>query len=306
MEAEETAASEEQPQQSIFEHVADSILDGALPEQQAPEVAEEAETQEAEPEQQEEAPKPKFKVKVDGDEMEVDQDELIKGYQINKHLTQKGQKLAEEEKRLAAYQGLIKHFDDPKFAQHAFSYFDQQKQKAEEPEQPPDDPIERIKWDAKREVLQSLQPELEKRDKAVQGLERQQQVGQVLGQLQARDGQDFQVVYSNLKGYVEKNYPPAAAKVLLEQADADQSVFVDIYDAAMKDFKAFKATKETPTKPAKERAPVLESPGSDTGDTEIMAKTKQVKKLKAEALRDGDPDALQKWFLASGLVDSLV
>lgn len=306
MEPEVTEASEQdQPQQSIYEDVADAILGDKLPEA---DVVEEDDHPKPEIEP-EETPKQRYKVKVDGEELEVDQDELIKGYQINKHLTQKGQKLAEEEKRLAAYQGLIKHFDDPEFAKHAFSYFDQQKQKAE-PEQPPDDPIDRIKWDAKNEVMRSLQPELEKRDKAYQTLEHQQRVESVLGQLRARDGEDFQVVYSNLKGYVEKNYPPNAAKVLLAQADSDQGVFMDIYETARDDYRKFKeskaTTQEQPKQKRTEMAPVLESPGSDTGDTEEMAHKKKVKKLKAEALRTGDPDALQKWFLESGLVDSLV
>ena len=160
--------------------------------------------------------------------------------------------------------------------------------------------------------MQSLQPELEKRDKAYQGLERQQRVESVLGNLRARDGDDFQVVYSNLKGYVEKNYPPNAAKVLLAQADADQGVFLDIYETARKDYQQFKESQAKPaetqpkTQKRTEMAPVLESPGSDVGDTEAMAHKKKVKKLKAEALRTGDPDALQKWFLESGLVDSLV
>lgn len=76
------------------------------PEGQAEEeVQDEQEPQEyegEEPESDEGEPLPEmYSVKVDGEEKQVTLDELIKGYQLESHYTQKSQKLAEEQKVVA-------------------------------------------------------------------------------------------------------------------------------------------------------------------------------------------------------------
>lgn len=53
-------------------------------------------------ETEEEAPKPKYKVKAAGEEIEVDEDELIKGYQQGVDYTKKSQALAEQRKAVEA------------------------------------------------------------------------------------------------------------------------------------------------------------------------------------------------------------
>jgi hypothetical protein len=53
-------------------------------------------------EESEEQPKPKYKVKAAGEEIEVDEDELIKGYQQGADYTKKSQALAEQRKALEA------------------------------------------------------------------------------------------------------------------------------------------------------------------------------------------------------------
>lgn len=56
--------------------------------------------QDSEPEQEEE---PKYKVKVDGEEIEVTQDELLRGYMRQKDYTQKTQALAEQRRQFEQY-----------------------------------------------------------------------------------------------------------------------------------------------------------------------------------------------------------
>jgi hypothetical protein len=58
--------------------------------------------QEYEEESEETAPKPRFKVKAAGEEIEVDEEELIKGYQQGADYTKKSQALAEQRKALEA------------------------------------------------------------------------------------------------------------------------------------------------------------------------------------------------------------
>ena len=73
------------------------------PESQSEEYQASDEAQEYEEESEEiEQPKPRFKVKAAGEEIEVDQDELIKGYQQGVDYTKKSQALAEQRKALDA------------------------------------------------------------------------------------------------------------------------------------------------------------------------------------------------------------
>lgn len=66
-------------------------------EEEQPESTEEE--QESEPEQEE----PTYKVKVDGEEVEVTQDELLRGYMRQKDYTQKTQALAEQRRQFEQY-----------------------------------------------------------------------------------------------------------------------------------------------------------------------------------------------------------
>ena len=77
----------------------DSQPDNQLEEQQA---SDEAEQEYSEESEEIEQPKPRFKVKAAGEEIEVDQDELIKGYQQGVDYTKKSQALAEQRKAVEA------------------------------------------------------------------------------------------------------------------------------------------------------------------------------------------------------------
>ena len=65
--------------------------------------------QEYEEESEETAPKPRFKVKAAGEEIEVDEEELIKGYQQGADYTKKSQALAEQRKALEAERGHLEY-----------------------------------------------------------------------------------------------------------------------------------------------------------------------------------------------------
>ena len=70
---------------------------------QAEEQTEEVETSdEVEYSEESEEPKPRYKVKASGEEVEVELDELIKGYQQGADYTKKSQALAEQRKALEA------------------------------------------------------------------------------------------------------------------------------------------------------------------------------------------------------------
>lgn len=90
---------------SAFENLMgdDDGASDSQPESQSEEYQASDEAQEYEEESEEiEQPKPRFKVKAAGEEIEVDQDELIKGYQQGVDYTKKSQALAEQRKALEA------------------------------------------------------------------------------------------------------------------------------------------------------------------------------------------------------------
>ena len=297
--------------------MADDILEDRIPE--AAPVEEPAPEPELETEAapvEETPPETKmFKVKVDGEEMEVTEEELRKGYQTARHLTQKGQKLAEEEKALAAHQGILKHWENPEFVKHAMGFFDKP---ATQPEQPPEDPFERIKWDARQEALQGVQPTLDKQAQEIAQIRKDTDAGTLHSQLAARDGQDYQVVVNNLESFIQSKFPPTAAASMIKQANDDRQTFIEVYDMALADLRHYMEQnpaeetpednpkpqvpqiKRTPVKP-----PVLETPAADTSEAERLASKKETAKLKAKALRDGDPDAMGQWFEKIGLIDHL-
>lgn len=74
-------------------------LESAEPQDETEEDSEDVEGEEEETEE-EEPVEPKFVVKVDGKELEVDKEELIRGYQREADYTRKTQKLAEERRQV--------------------------------------------------------------------------------------------------------------------------------------------------------------------------------------------------------------
>lgn len=88
----------------------------------------------------------KHKVKVDGQELEVDYDDLIKSYQLEKALTQRSQKIAEERKHVQSDRDALAQFlnqakKEPKMI------FDLAKELGHDPEQLAEDLVwQKIQW----------------------------------------------------------------------------------------------------------------------------------------------------------------
>ena len=76
--------------------------DNSQSEEQTEELQASDEAEYSEEESEEQQPKPKYKVKAAGEEIEVDEDELIKGYQQGIDYTKKSQALAEQRKAVEA------------------------------------------------------------------------------------------------------------------------------------------------------------------------------------------------------------
>jgi len=268
--------------QSPFEDIADSLL-GVDPIEETPE----GEPEEIPDEAAVEEPT-KYKVKVDGEEVEVELDELIRGYSYESHNTRKAQALAEKERELAAIEGLankLKH--DEKFAEHVFKYG-----KEEQPQEELD-PIEQIKLEAKEAALK----EVEKRFQTQTAQQQQIKIEQVKNKV----SQDplYNQVQEKLGAYIQ-SMPKSLQPQMFQTLDQDPNAYMEMYQRA-------RATIEQPKAEKKVKAPVL----VDSSQTqEVPQETKQVnsrKKMKAEMLRTGDLSNLQEYFKQEGgLVDQLI
>jgi hypothetical protein len=83
-----------------------------------PEYQQETDEVEYSEEESEEQPKPRYKVKASGEEVEVELDELIKGYQQGTDYTKKSQALAEQRKAIEAERG---HLEQVKQERQAYA-----------------------------------------------------------------------------------------------------------------------------------------------------------------------------------------
>ncbi len=244
----------------------------------------------------------KYTIKWQGQDKEVTQAELLDLAQKGFDYTQKTQTLAEERNRLAPYEGLatLIKSDPVKAAQIAAILSGQVSQKP--PDKPTfDDPIEQLKWEVKQEAKAEFQEEMQRN---IAPLHRQQALNQVKQQVQADP--DYQEVHAKIVEMV-KAQPPALQKAMFLQLDQDPATYVEAFQH-FKNLKAAKPTTTEPPKPVKKdtHAPILEAGGVAAPEgIEGKAKAERITKMKAKALRSGDPREIANWLGASGALDHL-
>lgn len=320
--SESVEPSEVNPQTDALDRVSDddktdaalaSLAHGLMgtepAEEPEPEGEEDKPEAEAKPEESKEPP---VKVKVGDDELPLD--EVVAGYMKEKDYRQKTQALAEERRKIAAYEQHIRNLEsDPAYVAHVRAYH-QQKAEAQAPK-PPDDPIEALKWEAKeaakQEVLRELAPQLQ-----------QLQAKQTIDSVRAQVMRDplFDETQAAILRMVE-NQP---TKLLRDQAYAILDSNPDEYAAAYADARKWveaqkskaKAEPETKSEEEKkpepvarrERAPLLESSKRTVPTaSEEASKTKRLTEIR-QSLKKGvgiDDDALFEYFDLTGITAKL-
>ena len=261
-------------------------------------------------EPQEEPPAPEtVKIKVQGEELELTQEQLVELAQKGEDYTRKTQALSEREKRLTGYEGLIGLANsDPKFRQYLQTYDATAPEKTAEPAEPvvedtpPEDPVERVKWEAKREAVAEMQPTI---DALRQEISTVKQSVQTEATQIKRDVDPLgEITHKAMHGYL-KSLPPQAAQALYERWDTDAKAYEEgfqwmrgvveerhqaIADAKANPANAAPAPAPAPAaapaaKPAKverktkEVAPLLESGGAAQVESNTAGKAKQIKAL---------------------------
>lgn len=144
--------------------------------------------------------------------------------------------------------------------------FDKRTQRPPEakPEQPPEDPVERIKWEAKQEALAVMQQHREADRAEMAKLSHQQQLQAVQARVQADPL--YQPTMQALEGYI-KSQPPAMQPRIFRELDQNPQAYLDAYKH-LRGMVVQHLQRQQQPPPATEvervkKAPVLESSAGD-------------------------------------------
>jgi hypothetical protein len=240
---------------------------------------------------------------------------LARDKRIESIATKKLEEVAAKQKELAAWEMLTKRVQhDPKFAAHVFGYDQQAQVQQQQAPQPPEDPIERIKWEARQEAMKEFQPKLEEVQRSMQ----LSQTKQAIEATRARVQSDpmFQQVQNAIMEHVT-GLPESVGRAVYQQLDVDPSAYMDMYmktrtrlagGSQQSPAQAQPQQVEQPQQPKpvqrQTRTPVLEDGGAAPVQTDDGAK--QRKALHAK-IRNGNAssDELGKYLELSGVIDKM-
>lgn len=215
------------------------------------------------------------------------------------NLNRKHEELAEERNRLKAWEALVTRIQgDPQFANHVFAYGKQpQDQQHVYVPQPPEDPIERLKWEAvqvaKEEMRRELQPILGQTAQVA----KEQELANVRGHFE-RDPL-YGEVHDEMIRYVESQPTDEAKAYVFQSLDQNPKFYAKTYaalrDRVLSNRSAAQAPEPKPDvkseRTAKPRptAPVLEGAGASGSElhgaaarAKIQSLTKKIKSNSAE------------------------
>lgn len=276
-----------------------------------PPKAEEPPKEEKPPETPPEPPKvepQKFKIKVDGKEEELPVEELISRAQMGTDYTRKTQALAERDRQLAPYEGLVKQLQtDPKLNEHLRAYYNPPP-KQQEPPKPPDDPVEKLKWEIEQSLLQKMQGVIQPTQEQLAQTQHQQVIQRTMMQVQADPL--YPDVHKAMREHLETlpgeiSDPQSTRGLVFLQWDQNPDAFLKSYQHYRTQVEKSKQAKPPETKVTEnatrtEHAPILESSGTSAPTSQAETEKKQrLSKAKTRAMREGSVDALAD-FLKEG------
>ena len=252
----------------------------------------EEQTEEATPEVEEPQ---KYQIKWQGEEKEVTQDELIELAQKGFDYTKKTQDLATERDNLAPYVGLANQIKArPELAQKIAELLTGTQQT----EQPPSDPVDELKYEMKREAEQIADQKIKT---AIEPLAQLQRINAVKAEVQ-RDP-DYTKVQAEMLNLI-KSQPPVLQEQLARRLNEDIPTYLETFQFLKK--KLATETKKPQAVKKETKTPILEAGGVESPQmADNKAKTERISKMKAKALRSGDPSEIASWLTESGALDHL-
>ena len=257
-----------------------------------PEVAAKPEAEEAAPEQPA-LPAPEFWAEAEKEEFSklprpVQEKILAREKERDAYLTRKTQEISEKSRQVQSLEALGEALRrDPALRDYLASY---QGQKQEAPKAP-DDPIERIAWEAEQRALAKVQEQL---GPVLQQFQHKQAIDSTLAHV--RQDPHHKEVYAEIGKWLQ-SMPPQIGQDLYARLDTDPAFFSQTYDYYRQQVTNRPVPKvETPAAPQpverKTKAPLLETPG---GEQPPESRKKRFSELKSRAY-DGDTAALGALF----------
>jgi hypothetical protein len=212
----------------------------------------------------------KVKVKVDGVESEVTLKELLKSYQLEKHLTQKGQQLGERERVLKEYE----------------SKFEATLKQASTPKDvPEDDPLAEVV----DPYVKPLKQEIADLKKTVAELKGATQPLEYQSNLKKVDTYLKKSGYDDFMEYVPKIEEAILSLSVEEQAQADTpQAFINLYkDLKIRDLKKGAPTRANPDERPKPKVSKIAVESGSGGNSSVDDKTAKDKSLFDKAVESG-------------------
>lgn len=258
----------------------------------------------------------KHTLSLDGQDIELTMDELRQLAEHGAHTLARDRQPAPQP--ASPFQPLLDRLQtDAAFAQHVLGYQPQAQQQASQ--SPPDDPIERIKWEAVQQASQQAQQQVAPLMERLQAFERHQRIEQVRAYVQT-DPLHAQVM-DGIRQYVSSQ-PEQQRRAVFQRLDTDPEAFLSVYGGirgivaqgkaappSVPDSKAQAAPQAQPQDQAglrivqKPQAPKLESPGGGAEPPSARVQQMQAlkKKIQAGQVRN---DTLENLLNLSGVFAS--
>ena len=153
--------------------------------------------------------------------------------------TRKSQELSDRMRKVESLEALGQALNaDPNFREHVAAYGQQAQAEPQQQqeEQPPEDPFERLKWEAMKEaeakIMEKLAPQLQQQQMNAQQLQHQQVINAEIAKLQADP--DYASTHQKVVDYIQNEFAglhgEAEAKKLWNRLDQDPRAYRNIYD----------------------------------------------------------------------------
>ena len=255
------------------------------------------------------APVAKTKITWNGQEVELTPDELIAKAQMGFDYTQKTQELSKKAMELAPVEGLMKQLQgDPGLAAHIATYLRDkaapQAPLARVQEKPPEDPVDKLKWEMRNEILAQVRQEMQQ---AAAPILHQQTVQSTLLKLQ--QDPDFRETHGAIVKHVE-SLPKSIKDMVIWKLDNDPRAYMEMFAEKKQEVIARRGNTTKPNAPiptkVEAKAPVLEAPGAQPTASSVADQKKKSAALKKKAFQNGNPADLAAWLMESGAIDNIL
>jgi hypothetical protein len=234
-----------------------------------------------------------------------------------------GRRAEQQRQQLAAWDTLIQRIQqDQGFAQHVFGYDQPKPQQPEQAEQPPADPIERMKWEAKQEAKRELEQMLNPQLEQMRSQFEQAQQAQAIQRVQAHVAAD--PMYRDVQAAIVEQLqalPEAMGRDLYARLDSDPQAYMEMYSRTRESLARTPqqpqaapprgadgkfVQQEQPQRPAPTRretkTPQLESSGQSGGSGSNQKLDAVRDRIRSGQAQSGDLEAL---LVGSGVIDRI-